>query len=258
MVTPTRSNASRDLRWAEVLSFPHMILPYPYHTKFAQGLRGITALLIVTCHVFLSMYPDLLSPAPSESGIPSLFQLPVFRLFIAGRATLSFFFILTGFVNSLSFHKHVRAGNPGAALSGLAKSSFRRIGRLVLPAAAATIASWVLCQSGAYTLAQKGDVNWFRDISPSPSSSLPRALLDLAVNIFETWSDGSNEYDKVQWNLPFLLKASLITYMILLMTTYITPRSRQYCLLAWYAYGWISGDGELLAIPNFSCKTDTH
>ena len=194
------------------------------------------------------MYPNLLSPAPSESRMPSLFQLPVFRLVIAGRATLSFFFILTGFVNSLSFHKHVRAGNPDAALSGLAKSSFRRIGRLVLPAAAATIVSWTLCQLGAYRLAQKGDVNWFRDISPSPSSSLPRALWDLAVNIFETWSGGDNEYDKVQWNLPFLLKASLMTYMALLMTAYITPRSRQYCLIAWYAFGWMSGDGKLRPI----------
>lgn len=208
-----------------------------------QGLRGITALLIVTGHIFVSLDDRLSSPARSEHLLPSFFQLPIIRLVISGRASLSIFFLLTGFVNSLSFLKQVRAANQYAALPGLAKSSLRRIGRMVLPAGAATLVSWILCHLGAYRLAKRGEVAWFRDISPTPKSSLTAAVWDLLYNLWTTWAKASNEYDKVQWNLFFLLKASLIVYTILLMTTFVTPRGRKVCLILYYFYGWMGNDG---------------
>lgn len=186
----------------------------------------------------------LVSPARSQYSLPSFFQLPIIRLAISGRASLSVFFLLTGFVNSLSFLKQVRAGNPNAALSGLAKSSLRRIGRLVLPATAATCVSWVLCHIGAYRLAKIGEIAWFRDISPVPKPTFAKAVWDLIWNIWTTWAKTSNEYDKVQWNLFFLLKASLMVYTILLMTTYVTPGARKLCIFAFYMFGWMSGDGK--------------
>lgn len=130
------------------------------------------------------------------------------------------------------------------ALAGLARSSFRRIGRIVLPATAATVVSWGLCQIGGYSLARKGDVAWFRDISPKPSGSFKQAIWDLGYNIYRTWGNSSNEFDKVQWNLFFLLKGSLIVYTILLMTAYVTPNSRKIFLAGYYIYGWLSGDGK--------------
>ena len=171
-------------------------------------------------------------------------QLPVFRLIIAGRASLSFFFILTGFVNSLNFLRECRARNYDVALSRLAKSSFRRIGRLVLPAAAATTVSWALCQLGAYELAKRGDVAWFRDIAPNMSETIPWAVWDLFRQIWATWAITANEYDKVQWNLFFLLKASMITYVILLMLTMVTTRARKTILFLYYVYSWSAGDGK--------------
>ena len=173
---------------------------------------------------------------------PTFLQMPIVRLIFSGRASLSFFFLLTGFVNSLGFLKLVRAGNQNVALQRLAKSAYRRIGRLVLPATVATTVSWVLCQFGAYRLAREGDVNWFRDISPRQSPTLSAGIWDLLRSLFTTWSEASNDYDKVQWNLFFLLKASMVVYIILLMTTYITPRSRKICILIYYMYGWTSGD----------------
>lgn len=188
----------------------------------------------------------LSSPAQSEHSLPSFLQLPIIRLLISGRASLSIFFLLTGFVNSLSFLKQVRASNQHAALPGLAKSSFRRIGRMILPAAAATSVSWVLCHLGAYRLAKRGEIAWFRDISPTPKSSLTAAIWDLLYNLWTTWAKSSNEYDKVQWNLFFLLKASLIVYTILLMTTFLTQRGRKACLIMYYIYGWMSNDGTYI------------
>lgn len=188
----------------------------------------------------------LASPARSERSLPSLLQLPIVRLLISGRASLSIFFLLTGFVNSLSFLKQVRAGSQHTALPGLAKSSFRRIGRMLLPATAATSVSWVLCHLGAYRLAKRGEIAWFRDLSPTPKPSLTTAIWDLLYNLWTTWAKSSNEYDKVQWNLFFLLKASLIVYTILLMTAYVTPRGRKVCLIIYYIYGWMSNDGKVI------------
>lgn len=213
---------------------------------FAQGLRGIAAATIVTAHIYRSLYESLASPVSSAHSFPSLFQLPFFRLVITGRASLSFFFILTGFVNSLSFLRQIRAGNPSAALAGLAKSSFRRIGRMVLPAAAATIVSWALCQMGLFQVARNSNISWFRDISPLPSPSFKLAIWDLVYNIYSTWGRSKNLYDKVQWNLFFLLKGSLTVYTVLLMTTYVTPNSRKLILFLYYVFGWMSGDGKYL------------
>ena len=178
----------------------------------------------------------------TDDTAPTFLQMPIIRLIFSGRASLSFFFLLTGFVNSLGFLRQVRSGNQNTALQRLAKSAYRRIGRLILPATVATTISWAICQMGAYRLARDGDVNWFRDISPRQSPNFTTAVWDLSQALFKTWSEASNDYDKVQWNLFFLLKASMVVYIILLMTTYLTPRSRKICILIYYMYGWTSGD----------------
>lgn len=116
---------------------------------------------------------------------------------------------------------------------------------MMLPAAAATVISWILCNLGAYRLAKEGQVAWFRDISPAPKRPLSHAIWDLVYNLWTTWAKSSNDYDKVQWNLFFLLKASLTVYTILLMTAYITSRARKLILFTYYIYGWMSRDGKL-------------
>ena len=113
----------------------------------------------------------------------------------------------------------------------------------MLPAAAATAVSWFLCQLGAYQLAKRGDVAWFRDIAPSMSKTIPLAVWDLFKQIWATWAIMANEYDKVQWNLFFLLKASMFVYVILLATTFVTTRARKLILFLYYLYSWSAGDG---------------
>lgn len=127
---------------------------------------------------------------------------------------------------------------------------------MILPAAAATSVSWVLCHLGAYRLAKRGEISWFRDVSPTPKSSLTAAIWDLFYNLWTTWAKSSNEYDKVQWNLFFLLKASLTVYTILLMTAFVTPRGRKVCLIMYYIYGWMSNDGNSAQVSRESLHAD--
>lgn len=52
----------------------------------------------------------------------------------------------------------------------------------------------------------------------------------------------ANEYDKVQWNLYFLLKASMIIYIMLLALAFVTTRARRLILGLYYVYSWSAGD----------------
>lgn len=128
----------------------------------------------------------------------------------------------------------------------------------MLPAAAATVVSWLLCQLGAYQLAKRGDVTWFRDIAPSMSETIPRAVWDLFTQIWATWAITANEYDKVQWNLFFLLKASMFVYIILLATTFVTSRARKMILFLYYLYSWTAGDGTYQISTLTHCSRETN
>lgn len=180
----------------------------------------------------------------SEKLPPMLFQLPFFRDMVMGRASVAAFALLSGYVVSLKPIKQSRAGNIDAALSGIAKSAFRRTGRFMIPAIIATTLSWLACQFGAYKVAKLASSNWIRDTSPVPSGSFAAAFYDLFYNLGRTWLDGSNNYDKIQWTLTFLLKGSMMTYLTLFATMYVKPRWRMFILCGLFYFKWKSGDGE--------------
>ena len=201
--------------------------------------------LVVTAHVCRSLAPHLLSPAMSENLPPVLFQLPFLRCFVMGRASVAAFAILSGYVNALKPIKQTRAGNTDAALSGIAKSAFRRTGRFVLPAMVATLLSWLLCQFGGYRLASVVDSAWIRDTSPRPSTSFAAAFYDLFANMITTWTDGGNEYDKIQWTLTYLLRGSMLVYLTLFATAYLQPKYRMLAYGIMFLYYWAGGEGKL-------------
>ena len=203
-------------------------------------------MLVVTAHICRSLAPHLLSPAMSEKLPPMLFQLPFIRCLVMGRASVAGFALLSGFVNSLKPIKQSRAGSFDAALSGVAKTAFRRTGRFVIPAVIATSLSWLVCQFGAYKMAGEVDSQWIRDTSPAPSSSFAEAVYDLFDSLGRTWLDGYNAYDKIQWTLTFLLKGSMMTYLTLFATIYVKPRWRMFILCGLYYFKWKSGDGKCL------------
>lgn len=171
-------------------------------------------------------------------------QLPFFRCLVMGRASVAVFAILSGYVNALKPIKQTRAGNIEAALSGIAKSAFRRTGRFMFPALMATTLSWLVCQFGGYQLASVVDSAWIRDTSPIPSTSFAAAFQDLFRNLMTTWTTGANEYDRIQWTLCFLLKGSMFVYLTLFATAYVQPRYRVFFYSAMYVYMWKLGDGK--------------
>lgn len=98
---------------------------------------------------------------------PALFRLLLTRLFVMGRPGVAISALLAGSINALKPIGQAQAGLMVSALSSVAKSAFRRTGRSVFPAAKVKIASWVLCQRGAYRIAKRAASAWLRDTSPS-------------------------------------------------------------------------------------------
>jgi len=250
---PTDANIGRDTKWADVSGFPVWLIGYHLCRVLTceQGLRGIAALLVVSDHISRSLAPSIVNPAMSESIPPVLFQLPILRCLFSGRPSVALFVILSGFVNALKPIQQIRAGLIDDALSGVAKSAFRRTGRFILPAMIATTLSWLLCQFGGYGLAKGVEAAWIRDTSPLPSGSFLGAFIDLWQNLIKTWTDGGNKYDMVQWALTFLLKASMLVYLTIVATAYVQSRYRMLIYAMMYCYYWKFGDGKMNAVLLF-------
>ena len=190
-------------------------------------------------HMTLAFARWIIAPCISENGPSYLMQKPIFRLVGQGAAWVAMFIILSGFVNSLRPIKLARSGQVETALSNLSTSCFRRTFRLFLPALAATVGSWVICQLGAYETARNSDAYWLSITSPKRSQSWGRAIDDLVKAVAYTWTfNPENAYDQPQWALLYLLLGSMIGFTCLLMIVNLTSTFRVLVLVACWRWGW--------------------
>lgn len=211
-----------------------------------QGLRGLAAVGVVCSHISLSFFRDLVPPCDNGVDGPSrLFQQPIFRLIVQGNSFVALFFILTGFVNSLKPLKQMQSNDLEGALVALAKSSMNRVPRLVLPAVAVTILTWLATQFGIFEVARRTDAYWLATTSRAPSESWSVAFDDLMTAIKYTWVWGENPYDQPQWALPSLLKASMWIFITLLMTSTTRPSFRIAVFAFAYAWSWVAADAVM-------------
>ena len=151
------------------------------------------------------------------------------------------FLVLSGFVNALKPIKLARSGQTESALANLASSSFRRTFRLMLPAAAATILSWFICQLGMYELARNGDAYWLYTYTPMMSYSWGTALDDLFRALRSTWTIWEiNPYDQPQWALIYLLQGSMFVFCALLTTLNLKPtwRLTMLAIFTLWSFDW--------------------
>ncbi|QKX62982.1 uncharacterized protein TRUGW13939_10150 [Talaromyces rugulosus] len=211
-------------------------------SSWADGLRGIASIFVVSSHLVLCFARWVLPPLVAETGKSLLFQLPYFRLIAQGNAWVAIFFVLLGYVNSLKAVQLARAGAVGDALNSLASSTFRRTGRLVFPATAVTVLAWFICQLGAYQLGRRTDAWWVRETSAKPSTSWFGAPEDLFIAVVRTWTEGENPYDQPQWALIHLFKGSLYVFLTLLALVNTSSKFRLTAEAFLYIYSWYTGD----------------
>ncbi|KAF1982002.1 hypothetical protein K402DRAFT_398040 [Aulographum hederae CBS 113979] len=220
--------------------------------KWADGFRGLAALLVVSSHLTLTFFPAALPPSSSKSALPSWYQLPYLRLlFTEGFPWVAVFFLLTGFVNALGPIKKARSSRPETALASLSSSTFRRVFRLVLPCTIMTVVSWAICQFDGYEMGRISSSEWIRNTSPMKSANFLAAVRALAKWIFKTWAHGENTYDKNQWTMIWFLKGSMMLFLILLALVRATPSWRVGVLAGLYIWAFIKKD-SMIGLPIYA------
>lgn len=163
----------------------------------------------------------------NDQGETRLFQRPFFRLIVSGSGWVALFFVMLGFVNALKPLRLARAGAADRALHGLSFSSFRRLFRLIIPAAAATILDWFFCNIGAMKYGARSQALWLRETIAAPSETWADALKDLSSALSSTWSvSDSNQYDNHKWAMVYLLQASIFTGAVLMVVINFKSKCR--------------------------------
>lgn len=166
---------------------------------------------------------------------------------VAGRLAVALFFIITGYVNSFNSRKQIRNGDFTFALSRLARSTFTRTGRLVIPTNIAVVMVWFVCQLNGFQIASQVDSGWIRGSgTPTPGPTFCNAINGLLRNLILFWHNGVSEYDHTYWTIPFFLKGSMLVYVTLLGTTYTQPKYTKLILILLYLFAWSGGQGAFL------------
>ena len=57
----------------------------------------------------------------------------------------------------------------------------------MLPAAGATILSWIICQLGLYEMSLNSEAYWLEHNTPAQSSNIFAAFVDLKDALLNTW-----------------------------------------------------------------------
>jgi hypothetical protein len=192
--------------------------------------------------------------------VPRLVQYPILRIPFQGRIGITAFAFIAGFICALKPIRQARAGHIDSALGGIARSAFRRVPRLVLPAAIATVLAWFLCQFGAFVVASASENAWLKSTAPKPAFSMSGAVNDLLWNLITTWTRGANMYDAEQWTLWPLLKGAFVVYIMCFATIFAKPRYRMMISFGGVIYYYICNEcnsPQCSAPCHFKMHTDT-
>ncbi|KAI8280964.1 hypothetical protein K4K56_011961 [Colletotrichum sp. SAR 10_98] len=189
------------------------------HTAYLDGLRGVAAFVVYIFHFSYLWFPDL-GWGYGFEGHRLFLQMPIIRALHSGRASVTVFFVISGFVLTLKTLTMIHNGKGDQALSTLAGSAFRRPFRLYLPIFAATFIIALLVYGG----------NYVRDPSGAPVPPRGETLEDQlqhwfwsTVNLMNPFRPIINrenmkgsEYDGHLWTIPVEFKGSLLVFFLLL------------------------------------------
>lgn len=158
---------------------------------------------------------SLFFPRDEQDAPPRLLQLPIIRVPAQGRIGVPIFAFLTGFVCALKPLKLSQQPTQyGEALAAVARSAFLRPIRLVLPAAVATVISFICTALGGYRAAASSDSRWVRFDAPVQEPTFKLEVSRLLRALLTTWTNGTNLYDRHQWALRPLLVGAFQVYIL--------------------------------------------
>lgn len=190
-------------------------------TAYLDGLRGLAALFVFFCHLFLMGF--WVGWGWGSNGENYYFlKLPFIRLWAEGSGAVALFFVISGYALSYRPIRLIRAGNNADLQVALSSQTFRRAFRLFLPTIASTFLIVFMIRLGLYELTKNiasSEVYFrrVRDIHASRWDSAWGQWVDWIyailkfANVF-SWNSMNDYTSKSYYTLAHLLSFLLIIF----------------------------------------------
>jgi peptidoglycan/LPS O-acetylase OafA/YrhL len=191
-----------------------------------EAIRGLAALMVVLSHIIVGFWPALMyKEGPQWDAAPrwfhALVRFPCEKLW-DGSLAVAIFFVLSGFVLSLTFFQK-------GSTKALGSAALRRYPRLMFPVAASVLLTFVLMKTGAIcnqaaaqAIHQNQGITY--DPQSRPGESHHWLLVwynfcpDFVTALHQsTWVafTGLATYNLVLWTMPIELIGSFLVYSFL-------------------------------------------
>ncbi|KAK5166709.1 uncharacterized protein LTR77_008253 [Saxophila tyrrhenica] len=180
-------------------------------TAYLDGLRGFAALLVYSLHHELWAHETdwALEDAFGWDGNYKFICFPGIRVFFSGGHTaVAIFFVISGYVLSLTPLRLIQAGETGRLADSLGSALFRRWIRLFLPVAATTLiflTSWHIF-----------GIRSSNPIADPPERTYGDELwkwyYDFKNYSFIFNSEMTNKYNDHTWSLPTEMRGSIVVW----------------------------------------------
>ncbi|KAJ9142347.1 Acyltransferase [Pleurostoma richardsiae] len=189
-------------------------------TAYLDGLRGVAALVVYIFHYTYLWYPVLRNGYGCSEDNVLFWQLPIVRALHSGRASVTVFFVISGYVLTTKTLTIIYRGQHERILDTLAGSLFRRPFRLYLPIVVATGIIATLVRYHLYRPNPTGG-----GIPPIANNAHDQfwhwwATVKDVTNPFRVVTSRdhiyANPYDGHLWTIPTEFKGSLLVFLYLL------------------------------------------
>lgn len=199
------------------------------NTAYLDGLRGLAALLVYIYH-HVSWYfgpTDDIINGWGANGNHYFFQLPFIRLILTGgNAGVVIFFVLSGYVLSISPLRQLRDGHVQQTYRALISSVIRRPIRLYLPVIGVSFA-FVIGLHLPFGLAPQ--LAW-----PAPKETLWLEIKSLVYELFIALQPSTKPdvlahwfiYDPPVYTIPVELVGSCLIFSVLAISGHVSMRMR--------------------------------
>ncbi|KAM3417797.1 18S rRNA aminocarboxypropyltransferase [Cercospora zeina] len=228
------TEAMRFIRCRETRN-RHSIRQRHLETAYYDGLRGLACLIVFNFH-FLYPYTDTSKRGwGADRWNVYIHQWPFICLLVRGRAMVTLFFAVSGYVLSFGFLKAMRDRQADKAFSRMASLAVRRWIRLYLPATITTILVCVAAYWGAFDAGRKFQRTSM--LTGTPEEHPPRKMswkaqwADYCLmwwrwsNPFD-WNFYWENYDPHTWTIPAEFRSSMVLFVMLLAGAGLKPRWR--------------------------------
>ena len=178
----------------------------------ADGLRGLAAVNVLLCHLFLAflpggfawIYPDTTTPDAIHGVVDHLIAFPLLAVLWNGQFAVCIFFVLSGYVLTKAWV------DTGDATSFRSRAS-RRYLRLCVPIFGSVMFAWFVMRMGWSHAKEAGALSgsyWLGDFWKQP----PDVLQALRDGLYGTILGGWSRFNPTLWTMKIELLGSLFVF----------------------------------------------